>query len=106
MIGDANKHDGGKLRMDLIPPPALRAIARVLTFGANKYGDNSWQNVEYTRYIAALLRHFTEYMEDPTKVDPDSGLPHIEHVLCNAVFLATMHEHGKDIEEIKKYARV
>jgi hypothetical protein len=37
------KNDNDKLRYDLIPPQALKALAEVLTFGANKYADNNWQ---------------------------------------------------------------
>ncbi len=101
MGNEGIKHDNGKLRMDLIPPAALRAIARVLTFGANKYRENTWQRVHYKRYVAALLRHMVEYMDDPARIDPDSGLPHIEHVLCNAMFLATLHAYGQDVDTLK-----
>lgn len=81
------KYDTDKLRMDLIPPSAIKSLAAVLTFGANKYQANSWQGVEANRYVAALLRHLVAYMEDPMSIDKDSGLLHIEHVLCNAAFL-------------------
>jgi hypothetical protein len=81
------KYDANKLRMDLIPPSAIKSLAAVLTFGANKYQANSWQGVEANRYVAALLRHLVAYMEDPMSTDKDSGLLHIEHVLCNAAFL-------------------
>lgn len=81
------KYDNGKLRMDLIPPTALESLARVLTYGANKYADNSWQGVEPNRYIAALMRHLTEFMKDNNSRDSESGLLHIEHILCNAAFL-------------------
>ena len=88
----ALKYDGGKLRLDLIPPETYEALGRVLTYGAEKYSVNSWQFVERERYVAALLRHFVEYMKDPMSVDEESGLKHIEHVLCNAMFLNWMSE--------------
>lgn len=56
------KHDDGKLRMDLIPPEALESLAEVLMYGAAKYDANSWQGVEPSRYLAALLRHLTAHM--------------------------------------------
>jgi len=37
------KHDAGKLRLDLIPPEAIRALGEVLTYGTNKYGDRNWE---------------------------------------------------------------
>ncbi len=81
------KYDKGKPRMDLIPGSCYKSLANVLTFGAKTYKPNSWQGVEPNRYVAALLRHLVEYMEDPQAVDPESGLLHIEHALCNAMFL-------------------
>lgn len=80
------KHDAGKLRMDLIPPSALEALAEVLTYGAQKYAPNSWQAVEPERYHAALLRHLCAWMRGE-KVDVESGISHLRHVLCNAAFL-------------------
>lgn len=81
------KADGGKLRMELIPTSAYIGLGRVLTHGAIKYSPNSWQQVEYERYIGALIRHLVAFMDDPTGVDADSGLLHTEHLLANAVFL-------------------
>ena len=81
------KADGGKLRMELIPTSALYGLGRVLTHGAIKYSPNSWQQVEYERYIGALIRHLVAFIDDPTGVDADSGLLHTEHLLANAVFL-------------------
>lgn len=81
------KADGGKLRMELIPTSALIGLGRVLTHGAEKYSPNSWQNVEWDRYVGALIRHLVAFMDDPSGRDTDSGLYHTEHLLANAVFL-------------------
>ena len=81
------KADGNKLRMELIPTSAYLSLGRVLTHGAEKYAPNSWQGVEYERYIGALIRHLVAFIDDPNGVDSDSGLKHTEHLLANAVFL-------------------
>lgn len=81
------KADADKLRMELIPTSALKSLARVLTFGAKKYKANSWQQVEISRYVGALLRHLVAYLDDPYGVDSESGLAHSEHLLCNAAFI-------------------
>lgn len=47
------KYDGDKPMLDLIPPEAIMAIGRVMTYGAQKYGPNNWQGVEPRRYVAA-----------------------------------------------------
>mgnify|MGYP006921352461 CR=1 FL=1 len=82
------KYDKGKPRMWLLPLLSLVEIARVLTFGAEKYAPNSWQNVENAveRYSNALLRHLAS-IQDGEIYDQESGLLHWSHVGCNALFL-------------------
>ena len=82
------KYDDDKLRFDLIPPIALRALAEVYTFGARKYTDNSWQNLENfeARYLAALHRHLNAHQLGELR-DKDSGLYHLDHLLWNVVAL-------------------
>ena len=82
------KFDKGKLRYDLVPPHAIKAIADVLTYGADKYAPNSWQTVSdgETRYTAAMMRHFEAYREGE-ELDPETGKSHLSHCLCNLTFL-------------------
>ena len=82
------KYDAGKLRYSLIPPEATHALAEVLTFGARKYAPNSWQTVPNApeRYLDALMRHLEAHRSGEL-YDPESNLPHIYHLLCNAAFL-------------------
>ncbi len=83
------KFDGDKPRMDLFPMSSMYAVSQVLTFGAEKYAANGWKSVPdaVNRYTAAMLRHMTA-IQDGEEIDPDSGLPHADHVACNAVFLS------------------
>lgn len=90
------KHDGGKRRLELIPTTAYEALGDVLTYGAKLYGDNTWNRVDRERYVGALLRHLCLYLDDPLGVDKESGLPHIDHVFTNAMFLThKVHEERK-----------
>ncbi len=92
---DQLKFDAGKPRYSLVPSKALEGVAKVLTFGANKYSANSWQLVEDTdRYIDALLRHIEAVRQGETH-DSDSGLQHMAHVATNAMFLFEFIEKGK-----------
>lgn len=84
------KADADKLMLELIPPSAIFALGRVLTYGAKKYGSNNWQQVEQERYVGALLRHLYAFV-DGEEIDQESGLPHLEHVLTNAVFLVHLN---------------
>lgn len=85
------KYDADKPRMDLLLsgcPLALEAVSSILTFGAKKYSAHSWQTVERgdERYLAALLRHLTAHAKGE-KLDPESGMSHLAHAACNAMFI-------------------
>jgi hypothetical protein len=56
------KLDAGKVRPSLIlsaMPMALLEVARVGTYGADKYSDGGWQHVDngFNRYTDAMDRH-------------------------------------------------
>jgi hypothetical protein len=87
-FGPGLKYDEAKLRWDLLDLDLVEEVVKILTFGANKYGPNNWQKVEDAeeRYYAALMRHLTEYRKG-NSIDEESGLSHLSHLLCNAIFL-------------------
>ncbi len=85
------KYDSGKPRMDLLLagcPQALEQVSSILTFGAEKYAEHSWQTVPNgdARYLAALLRHLTAHAKGE-KNDPESDMSHLAHAACNALFI-------------------
>lgn len=85
------KHDGGKLRLALVPPELIEGVGAVRTFGVQKYGDSEcWKKVEPYRYKDALMRHICEYLKNPKSVDEESGLPHSWHAACNLAFLIAL----------------
>ena len=90
------KYDQEKPMYNLLPPNAIDDMAKVMTFGANKYAPNSWQRVEngLERYRAALLRH-TFAMQRGELLDPESGLPHSAHAMCCAAFINELEEKGR-----------
>jgi len=83
---DAGKLRWGLLRKSLVLP--LEAVIRVLMYGANKYGDDNWQQVEnpLVRYRDALDRHLAD-IDKGVIVDPDTGENNYAHVATNALFL-------------------
>ena len=89
------KHDQGKLRLDLITPEMTRALGNPLTYGAQKYGDRNWEKgLDAGRIYAALERHLLEWREGKP-IDPESGLPHLEHAFCNLGMLVTLEKRNK-----------
>ena len=95
VITDGLKHDGGKLRLDLVPPELIEAVGAVMTHGAEKYGEESYRNVEPKRYRAALMRHICKWLKNPYGKDEDSGLPHLWHIACNVAFLIELDKEDK-----------
>jgi hypothetical protein len=91
------KLDSGKNRLALVLSGfshALWLVGEVGTFGANKYTDNGWQEVENgkKRYFDALLRHlFKHFMGE--KIDEESGLPHLAHACWNTLAILELDVH-------------
>jgi hypothetical protein len=82
------KHDLGKDQWSLVPWEVFAPTVKVLTQGAEKYSKHNWQLCEDTdRYKDALFRHLMAYMSGE-KTDEESGQPHLNHVICNCLFLA------------------
>lgn len=82
---EGKKFDQDKPRMDLLPMDALLEIAKVLTFGAKKYGDRNWElGIDPQRLRAAQMRHdaATELGE---LTDAESGLSHAAHKATDAL---------------------
>lgn len=88
------KFDQDKLMLNLLPPEALRALGEVMTYGAGKYGPDQWRGVAIERYEAALLRHLLAYKEGQ-KVDPESSLSHLKHMLTNAAFMVALEKEAE-----------
>lgn len=88
-----SKHDSGKPLIGAVPPNALLAVAKVLTFGAEKYGRDNWRQVENaeTRYLDAALRHINAYQRSES-VDPESGESHLAHAVCGLMFMLELQE--------------
>ena len=81
------KLDAGKLLAGTLGDfsLALREVAKVATFGAEKYTRGGWQEVPdgEQRYTDALWRHLLAERHEST--DADSGLLHQAHLAWNAL---------------------
>ncbi len=117
------KFDTGKVRMSLLTNQfrnGLKCVARVLTFGANKYphpesGDRGWRRVPNAleRYVDAFDRHM-DYVrgnvEDRqykrrglvNEYDDESGLLHIDHAICDLLFIRTLLYGDADVHTADK----
>lgn len=86
----AIKYDDNKTDWSLVPFESLEGMVRVLEFGAKKYDNWNWTNdggFPYTRVLRSCLRHIFSYMRGEDN-DPESGLSHIHHAMCNLLFIS------------------
>ena len=85
------KYDQGKPRYDLTPVYAEEEVVKVLTFGAELYGDENWREVENarSRYVAAAKRHIAEYRKG-IRADKDTGLHPLAHAVCDLMFVVEL----------------
>lgn len=86
----AAKADQGKPCMSLLPFDVLREVTKVFDYGAHKYAAYNWtKGMRYTRLIDAELRHLTSWLNGQD-LDDESGLPHLDHMLCCLLMLRGM----------------
>jgi hypothetical protein len=78
----------GKPRLGLLSPWALKGLAEVLTYGERKYNAWNWaKGLSYLATVDSLQRHLQAFLQGEA-VDPESGLPHVDHLQANAMFLS------------------
>lgn len=97
------KLDIGKPRLDLVLGGFSRAlynVGMVGTFGAKKYTDNGWQEVDngIERYLSAMLRHYFNY-KSGNDFDKESNLPHLAHLAWNALAVLELYSRYKTARE-------
>jgi hypothetical protein len=94
----AMKASHGKVMLHLLPPAALYDIARVREFGSAKYEPWDWTiGRNHTDYYDAIMRHALAWLTGEDN-DPESGLPHMAHLACTAMFLLEFARSGKGLD--------
>lgn len=90
---EAYHKDAGKPAVDLIPPEFILGVAKVLTYGNDKYGPRNWEehadHWKWGQLIASCMRHILAWQGGEDE-DPESGLPHLYHAGCNLAMLSEL----------------
>ena len=86
--GQALRYNKGKKQWALVDFKSLEPMVEVLEFGAQKYAKWNWaKGMPVTQVSESLLRHMFAFLSGEDK-DPESGIDHLGHVMCNAMFLS------------------
>lgn len=83
----ALRYNKGKREWSLVDYKSLEPLVDVLKFGADKYARDNWKlDMPIQSIVDSMIRHVTAFSDGEVN-DPESGLPHIGHIMCNAMFI-------------------
>jgi len=80
------RENEGKPRWSLMHYESMIPMIRVLEFGANKYSRDNWKiGLDLKEVLESMQRHLAALM-DGEEFDKESGIHHMGHIQCNAMF--------------------
>ena len=104
-VGDINSEEkgtgaranSGKTEYHLIPLPLLSGAARVFMDGREKYAAWNWaKGMAWSVPYDCTQRHLSAWFYKKEANDPESGLHHIDHAICNLLMLRHFVTYYKD----------
>lgn len=98
------RNNQGKPQWSQIDFKAIEPMVAVLTYGESKVGRDNWRKGLLVREtIESLLRHTFSLLAGEDN-DQESQLPHIGHILSNAMFISYMLQNRPDMDNRQKRA--
>ena len=93
------RYNEGKPQWGLVDFDSLISMVRVLEYGKEKYDAHNWKKgLSYVSTIESMLRHIFSFLKGED-IDPESGLPHTGHIMCNAMFLDYYYNNKKNMDD-------
>lgn len=88
-MSEALRYNNNKPKYSLVSLKELEQCVRVLEFGTEKYARDDWKKgLKFSEILDSMLRHISA-LQSGEWFDKESGLPHIGHIQCNALFLGS-----------------
>lgn len=82
----AKRFSTGKRKWQLVHYKSIEPMVEVLEFGAIKYAPDDWKKgLDKKEILESMMRHLTALMDGESK-DSESGISHMGHIMCNAMF--------------------
>lgn len=99
MKKQGKRFNKGKPKPSLISPIATIGLAEVLTKNLKKYGRHNWQKgLPWTEVVDSLQRHVLKFL-DGEDIDPEDGVPHVDKIAANAMFLQHYFRKNKKFDD-------
>jgi uncharacterized protein YuzB (UPF0349 family) len=98
----ALRYNQGKVQWSLVDYKSIEPMVRVLEYGCLKYSKDNWKKgMPASQIIESMLRHTFKLLEGEL-VDPESGIEHVGHIQCNAMFLAYVLREKPEYNDLRK----
>jgi hypothetical protein len=86
--GTCARANNGKIRLSLFPMHLIAGATRVLMWGATKYVEWNWaKGGRWSTAFDCMMRHMFKWWFFREEFDKESGMHHLDHALCNLMFL-------------------
>jgi len=95
------RHNTGKPRLDLnsLGREVQIGEAAVWEKGLVKYSLGNWlKGMSWQESAASLRRHYDAFLNGEN-CDPESGLPHVDHMICCAKIMSNSYHNRKDLDD-------
>lgn len=100
--GSGARYNDGKPDYSLLPLFTLDEEVRVWMHGARKYNRWNWtKGMVWSVPFASALRHLSSWQRGED-IDPESGLPHLAHAMCNLRMLMLYSQNYKEGDDRPK----
>lgn len=100
----AERYNDGKPQLSYVLAAryAVEGASMVMQEGCKKYDRDNWKKgMDDTALIDSMMRHLSKHL-DGEFLDSETGLPHVDHALCNALFLSYHHNGRKGVDYAKE----
>ncbi len=97
---EAGHNDQGKTGLQyILAMPGLCSVALVGDFGAKKYGQWNYKaGMPWMKLLGSCSRHLASFIRGED-LDTESGLPHLAHLVYDALILLDYQENHKELDD-------
>jgi len=95
------RHNEGKPQLSyvMLGKEVAAGESAVWQRGAQKYARGNWlKGMSWVSSSDSLLRHITAFLNGED-LDPETGLPHVDHIVCSAKILSNSYHTRPELDD-------